>query len=117
MKPNRSNVLLSYSIVNKKRKKNRKPPLQQKKRNRREEDSFLTLCHLYLATFAIKKNLITVSPILGHFCIRFSREEDAATVSPLGGPVHLILSRRKMTLNCVTFRWSFLLPLSQRIFF
>lgn len=29
----------------------------------------------------------TVSPIAGHFCIRFSREEEAATVSPILGPL------------------------------
>lgn len=51
-----------------------------------------------MATLLIKKIRSTVSPLGGHFCIRFSREEEAATVSPIDG--HL---RSKKYIYCVTF--------------
>ena len=56
-----------------------------------EEDDF-QLCHLYLATLLLKK-----------IC---------ATVSPLLGPVHLVLPRKKTLLNCVTYTWPHLICFS-----
>lgn len=77
--------LLSHSDVIKKQKK-QKTQHQQKKTKQERKSFFLTLCHLYLATLSLKKNHSTVSPLLGHFCIRFRREEEAATVSPIPDP-------------------------------
>ena len=49
-----------------------------------------------MATLLIKKIRSTVSPVGGHFCIRFSREEEAATVSPIDGH----LRSKKIHLLC-----------------
>ena len=120
-------ILLSHSIAIKKNEKEQKTPLQQKK-TKHERNRFYILCHLYLATLLLKKICATVSPLLGHFCIRFSREEDTATVSPIPAtfhllirllpcpgylpycvtytwPVNFILLRKKTVLNCVTYTW------------
>lgn len=120
-------ILLSHSIAIKKNEKEQKTPLQQKK-TKHERNRFYILCHLYLATLLLKKICATVSPLLGHFCIRFSREEDTATVSPIPAtfhllirllpcpgylpycvtytwPVNFILPRKKTLLNCVTYTW------------
>ena len=80
-------ILLSNSIAIKKTKKKQKNPLQKK--TRQERNRFYILCHLYLATLSLKKNHSTVSPILG--------------------PVHLVLPRKKTLFNCVTYTWPHLL--------
>lgn len=50
------------------------------------------LCHLYLATFIC-------------FSACCNTLDTPHTVSPLPAPVHLVMLRKKMTFNCVTFSW------------
>lgn len=44
-----------------------------------------------------------MSPLGGHFCIRFNREEEDATVSPIVGPFCYHWRRRFFFKHCVTF--------------
>ena len=114
--------LLSHSDV-KKNEKKQKNHIQQKKTKQERRRFFLTLCQLYLATLLLKKiyllchlQLATIAHKKKYiYCVTYSWPfficfstccralNTPPTVSPLLGTVNSILSRKKMTLNCVTY--------------
>lgn len=87
MEPDRKNdFIIKLNRQQKKRKKTETHSIQKKTTAGEEEDFFNTVSAI-LGHLVIKKNMSTVSPLGGHFCIRFSREEEVVTVSPLPGPL------------------------------
>lgn len=90
MEPNQDNVII-VKLNRQQKKRKKRNLLQQKKRQQERKRFFFNTVSPLLGHLIVKKNHSTVSAIGGHFCIRFSREEEAATVSTIPGPFYLLL--------------------------